>query len=114
MRKKNKGRPSVERRESIKISSIKDFVLPDIRTVKSLSTNGPMINPYKMIYFKDNEMSAPTPTPGELSYAKDSLTEYHALVEETDKNLKVDPKYVPEMKVKKILDEKELGPVIVD
>jgi hypothetical protein len=94
--------------------SIKDIPLPDIRTVKSLSNTGPMITPYKMIYFKEDEMNTSEPTDSQLSYAKDALSEYHAVIEETKKNLKLDPKYLPEMKIKKIMDEKELGPIIAD
>ena len=63
-----------------------------------------MINPYKMIYFQDDEMNAVSPTNKELSYAKDALSEYHALTEEIKKYLRSDPKYLPEMKVKKIVD----------
>lgn len=49
-KKKYKGRH--EKDENIHISSINEIPLPDIRSVKSLSRNGQMINPYKMIYFK--------------------------------------------------------------
>jgi hypothetical protein len=35
-------------------------------------------------------------------------------VEEIQKSMQADPKYLPEMKIKKVVDEKELGPVIAD
>jgi hypothetical protein len=74
---------------------MKEISLPDIRTVKSLSNTGPMINPYKTIYFKENEMCNSTPTDRELSYGKQALSEYHALIEEIKKNMQIDPKYLP-------------------
>lgn len=67
-KRKNKNRHGKE--ESIYISSINEIPLPDIRSVKSLTRNGQMINPYKMIYFKEEEMFMISPKAKELCYAK--------------------------------------------
>lgn len=56
--------------ENIHISSINEIPLPDIRSVKSLSRNGQMINPYKMIYFKEEEMLMISPKDNEFCYGK--------------------------------------------
>ena len=67
-KRKNKNRHGKD--ENIHISSINEIPLPDIRSVKSLSRNGQMINPYKMIYFKEEEMLMRSPKDNELCYAK--------------------------------------------
>ena len=53
---KRKRKIRHEKDENIYISSINEIPLPDIRSVRSLTRNGQMINPYKMIYFKEEEM----------------------------------------------------------
>jgi len=42
----------------------------------------------------------------EMCYVKQALSEYAAIADDFKKNLAVDPSYHPEMKVKKVLDEK--------
>jgi hypothetical protein len=54
------------------------------------------------------------PQDKELSYAKVALAEYNILSEEIKRNTKIDPNYAPEIKVKKIIDEKEMSPLVID
>lgn len=54
------------------------------------------------------------PTERQLSYGKEALAEYHAIIDQINKHREFDPDFLPEMKVKKVVDEKELGPLIAD
>jgi hypothetical protein len=41
-----------------------------------------------------------------MPYVKQSLIEYQALKQDLTKKLKIDPKFSPEINVKKVMDEK--------
>jgi hypothetical protein len=43
-----------------------------------------------------------------------ALTEYRVMTEAVTAGIKKDPRFMPEIKVKRIVDEKELGPIIAD
>jgi hypothetical protein len=50
----------------------------------------------------------------ELSYAMKAINEYRAMTEVVTAGIKKDPRFMPEIKVKRIVDEKELGPITVE
>ena len=91
---------------------MKDLFLPDLRIKKSISNGGVTI-PHKLLYFKEEDMVI-IPSKGELRYVKIALNEYASLAEEIGKCLKEDPHFTPDIKVKKMVDEKEISPIVAD
>jgi hypothetical protein len=49
-----------------------------------------------------------------VSYVRVALVEYAGVVADLKKNLAIDPQYHPEVRVKKVLDEKEIKPTAID
>jgi hypothetical protein len=93
------------------------FSMPDIRSSKSVGSVGagkPYIAPAKLIYFSEQDMQL-TPIGGrEMSYVRQAVTEYRAMAEEVGREMEKDASYSPVMTVKKVVDEKELGPIAVE
>lgn len=71
------------------------------------------LKPVKFVYFQEYDMEVEPPTENELRYAPIALEEFRSTSEEMAKIPRGDPKDVPEMKVKRIADEKEYGSIVI-
>lgn len=68
----------------------------------------------KLLYFCEEDMQVEEIRAEGASYVRVALAEYAGVVGELKKNLAIDPQYHPEVRVKKVLDEKEIKPTAID
>lgn len=64
------------------------------------------LKPVKFVYFQESDMEVDPPTENQLRYAPIALEEFKCISEEMAKLPRSDSKDVPEIKVKRVADEK--------
>lgn len=89
-----------------------EFSMANLVALPILASRSRELKPVKFVYFQELDMEVEPPTENELRYASMALEEFRNTADEMAKIPRGDPKDVPEMKVKRVADEKDYGPIV--